>query len=82
MQVDRISITVDPALGQALRSAAAAAGISLSRWLSDAAADHLRNQRLGEAMKAWQTEHGDFTAAELDAAASTLGVDLSEQRVS
>jgi len=47
--------------------------VSVSRWLSDAASDHLRNQRLGAALDMWEAEDGPFTADELDAASRLLG---------
>jgi len=62
-----------PELGQAVRAAAARSGVSVSRWLSDAASDHLRNQRLGTALDMWEAEGGPFTADELDAASRLLG---------
>jgi hypothetical protein len=74
MQVDRLSVTMDPDLGKAVREAAARSGISVSRWLSDAATDHLRNELLGVALDAWEAEAGPFTNAQLDAAARLLGV--------
>ena len=46
--------------------------MSVSRWLSDAASDHLRNQRLGAALDMWEAEDGPFTADELDAASRLL----------
>jgi predicted transcriptional regulator len=73
MQVDRFSVTMDPELGQAVREAAARSGLSVSRWLGDAAADHLRNQLLGAALNAWEAEAGAFTDGELADAARVLG---------
>ena len=72
-QVDRFSVTMPPELGEGVRQAAARQGISVSTWLSEAAADRLRNELLGEALDAWESEDGSFTEAELDAAASRLG---------
>jgi hypothetical protein len=43
-------------------------GISVSAWLSEAAADRIRNELLGAALDAWESEDGAFTEAELDAA--------------
>jgi hypothetical protein len=74
MKVDRLSVTMDPDLGHAVRDAAARSGVSVSRWLSDAASDHLRNELLGAALDAWEAEDGPFTEAELDVAARTLGL--------
>ncbi|HMD46800.1 MAG TPA: hypothetical protein VKG43_11605 [Acidimicrobiales bacterium] len=75
MQVDRLSITMDPHLGQAVREAAARAGTSVSAWLTAAAASRLRNDLLGAALDAWEAEDGAFSDAELDAAARLLAHD-------
>ena len=73
-QVDRFSITMPPELGEGVRQAAARQGTSVSNWLSEAAADRLRNELLGAALDAWEAEDGSFTETELDAAASRLGL--------
>ena len=63
-----------PDLGEGVRQAAARQGTSVSTWLSDAAADRLRNELLGAALDQWEAEDGSFTQAELDEAASRLGL--------
>jgi hypothetical protein len=73
MNVDRFSVTMEPELGAAVREAAARSGVSVSRWISDAASDHLRNELLGAALGAWEAEDGAFTDTELDDAARRLG---------
>jgi predicted transcriptional regulator len=80
MHVDRLSVTMDPELGSAVRDAAARSGISVSRWLSQAASDQLRNELLGAALDEWEAEQGPFTDEELDAAARVLGVSGSNDR--
>jgi hypothetical protein len=72
-QVDRFSVTMPPELGANVRQAAARQGMSVSTWLSEAAADRLRNELLGAALDQWEAEDGPFTQAELDEAASRLG---------
>jgi hypothetical protein len=74
MNVDRLSLTMDAELGEAVRKAAARAGTSVSAWLAAAAADRLRNELLDAALDAWEAESGPFTDAELNEAASLLGV--------
>jgi hypothetical protein len=74
MQVDRISITMDPHLGQSVREAADRAGSSVSAWLAAAATDRLRNELLGAALDVWEQESTAFSDKELDAAARVLGV--------
>lgn len=73
MQVDRLSITLEPALGAAARKAAKRAKVSLSAWIAEATADRLRNEALRDALEQWQAEDGAFTAEELSAAAQALG---------
>ena len=63
-----------PELGQGVREAAARQGTSVSTWLTEAAADKLRNELLGAALDQWEAEDGSFTQAELDEAASQLGL--------
>jgi hypothetical protein len=74
MQVDRLSITMDPDLGRSVREAAARTGTSVSAWLAAAAADRLRNELLGAALDAWEVEAAPFSDRELDAAARALGL--------
>ncbi len=74
MQVDRFSVTMEPDLGAAVRAAAERAGMSVSGWLAQAAADRLRNDLLGAALDAWEAEDGPFGVDALDAAAATLGI--------
>jgi hypothetical protein len=73
-QVDRFSVTMPPELGEGVRQAAARQGTSVSTWLAEAAADKLRNELLGAALDQWEAEDGPFTPAELDEAASRLGL--------
>jgi hypothetical protein len=74
MQVDRLSITMDPRLGSAARRAARRAGMSLSAWIAEATADRVRNEALGHALDQWEAEDGTFTSQELAAAARALGL--------
>jgi hypothetical protein len=74
MQIDRLSITMEPKLGAAARKAAKRAGMSVSAWIAEATADRLRNDALGRALDEWEAEDGAFTADELAAAAEQLGL--------
>ena len=49
-------------------------GVTVSRWMSDAAAAHLRNRLLSAALDRFEAEDGPFTQEELDRAASLLGL--------
>jgi hypothetical protein len=71
-QVDRLSLTLSPELGEAVRRSAAKQGQSLSSWIGRAAADRLLNERLGEAIDAWEAEDGALTEEELRAAAGRI----------
>lgn len=75
MAMDRLSVTMDPELGRAVREAAARDGVSVSHWLSEAAGDKLRNVLLGVALDAWEEQDGPFTEDELNEAARALGID-------
>jgi hypothetical protein len=65
-QVDRFSVTMPPELGEGVRQAAARQGISVSAWLAEAAADRLRNELLGAALDAWESEDRPFAETELN----------------
>lgn len=64
-----------PGVGEGVRQAAARQGVSVSTWLTEAAADRLRNELLGAALDEWEAEDGSFTDSELNAAASHLGLE-------
>ena len=67
-------MAMEPELGAAVRDAAQRAGMSVSGWLAQAAADRLRNDLLGAALDGWEAQDGPFGDEELDAAAAALGV--------
>ncbi|MGQ0680485.1 MAG: hypothetical protein ACT4OM_12670 [Actinomycetota bacterium] len=68
MGVEKMSVSFDLALGEAIRGSAARAGQSVSAWLGEAARDRLRLAALGEAMVAWKAEYGPLTQAEVASA--------------
>jgi hypothetical protein len=74
MKVDKLSISFEPELGDAVRSAAAQAGKPVSSWLAEAAASKLRADALAEFLASWETEHGAFTAEEIARAERELGL--------
>lgn len=80
MQVDRLSITMEPKLGAAARKAARRAGMSISAWIAEATADRVRNEALGQVLDQWEAEDGDFTPDELVAAAAALGFRRRKKR--
>lgn len=71
-QVDRLSVTMAPEIGAAVRDAAARAGSSVSTWLAAAAAQRLRNELLGAALDLWEAEEAPFSDEELNLAAAAL----------
>jgi hypothetical protein len=73
VKVDKMSISMDPRLGDDVRLAAERAGVSVSAWLAEAAAARLRKQALAEFLSDWQAKHGKITAAELAKARAELG---------
>ncbi len=72
MKVDKLSVSFDPELGDAVRSAARRTRRGLSGWLADAAAANLRAEALGDFLDEWVASHGPFTEEELAAAAAEL----------
>ncbi len=74
MKVDKLSISLDPELGDAVRAAASRSGMAVSAWLAGAARRKLREQALTEFLAEWQAEHGDLTAEEIARAESELGI--------
>jgi hypothetical protein len=81
MNVDRLSVTLDPKLGAAARRAAKKAKVSLSTWIAEATSDRIRNEALGEALDRWEAEDGAFTSDELAAAAKALDAGTRKRRV-
>jgi hypothetical protein len=73
VKVDKLSISFDPDLGDAVRGAARHRGSSLSAWLAEAAAAKLRAEALTDYLQDWEAKHGPLTADELAAAAGELG---------
>lgn len=74
MKVDKLSVSFDPDLGDAVRAAARQRGAGVSRWLADAAAAKLRTEALADFLDAWEAEHGSLTAVELATAAEELAL--------
>jgi hypothetical protein len=74
MKVDKLSISFEPELGDAVRSAAAQAGKPVSSWLAEAAASKLRAEALAEFLASWETEHGALSAEEIARAERELGL--------
>ncbi len=74
MKVDKLSVSFEPGLGDAVRAAAAQAGKPVSSWLAEAAASKLRAEALAEFLSGWEAEHGALTAGEVARAEQELGL--------
>jgi hypothetical protein len=78
VKVDKMSVSFDPELGDAVRSAAAQAGKPLSSWLAEAAGSKLRAEALADFLAGWEAEHGVLTAKEIARAERELGAPAGE----
>lgn len=78
MKVDKLSISFEPDLGDAVRSAAAQAGKPVSSWLAEAAASKLRAEALADFLAGWEAEHGVLTVQEIARAEQELGLTASD----
>jgi len=78
MKVDKLSISFEPELGDAVRAAAAQAGQPVSSWLAEAAASKLRAEALAEFLASWESEHGVLTREEVARAERELGLMASD----
>jgi hypothetical protein len=72
MGVEKMSVSFDLELGEAIRASATSTRQSVSAWLGDAARDRLRLEALGEAVSAWEQKFGPLTAAEISDADKAL----------
>ena len=72
MGVEKMSVSFDLELGEAIRTSAGRDHQSVSAWLAEAARDRLRLEALGEAVHAWEGEFGALTDAEVAAAERAL----------
>ena len=75
MTVDKMSISIDPDLGDRVRKAAERAGKPLSGWLAEAASAKLRADALAEYLEDFERRHGSFSAEEIRTARAELGLE-------
>lgn len=73
MVAERITISIDKELVEALRAAAAEDNSNVSAWTSEAIRSALNNRGLRAVMADWEAEHGAFTEDELGRAKGRLG---------
>jgi hypothetical protein len=79
VKVDKLSVSFDPDLGDAVRAAAKRSGRGLSGWLAEAAAVKLRAEALAEFLDRWESEHGELTAEELARAVAELSLPVTRK---
>jgi hypothetical protein len=72
MGVEKMSVSFDLGLGQAIRQSAQHSAQSVSSWLAEAAADRLRREALGDAVVEWEETFGELSEAEITAADRVL----------
>lgn len=77
MKVDKLGVSFDPDLGDAVRGAAKRAGKGLSGWLAEAAEAKLRSEALGDFLDGWEAEHGALSTDQLAAAAAELRLGMA-----
>jgi hypothetical protein len=70
--VEKLSVSFDLELGEAIRASANERSQSVSGWLADAARDRLRLEALGDAIQAWEQRFGSLSDAEVDDAERLL----------
>jgi predicted transcriptional regulator len=76
----KLAITVDPEVHARVVAAAAAEGVSVSAWMTEAAKHALKLRDGLAAVAEWEAEHGAFTEEELDAARRRVGVSAADPR--
>jgi hypothetical protein len=80
--VRKATISLDPELHAAIKADAERKGMSVSSWMSEAAAEKLRQQAWDEYMAAYQAEHGEITQADVDRAHRETLVERTDMRKS
>ncbi len=66
MVAERIAISIDRRLAEALRAAATDDDTNVSAWASEAIEQKLNQRGLRAVIADWEAEHGVFTEAEED----------------
>lgn len=78
--VRKLSVALDGVVAEEAAHAAERAGMSLSAWLNRAAENELATEAGLVAVRSWEADHGELTAAELAAADDALDRVLSHPR--
>ncbi len=72
MAVERITISLDADLAEAIRVAAEADADNVSSWIADASRRRLSREGLLAVIKDWEAIHGEITAEEIAATRELL----------
>ena len=80
VSVRKVTISLDPDLYAAAKADAERKGMSVSSWMSEAAAEKLRQQAWDEYMAAYQAEFGEITQEDVDRAHRETLVDRTGVR--
>lgn len=73
MAVERVTISLEAELADAVRAAAQTDAQNVSSWLANAARQRLAMRGLSDVVAEWESVHGAFTDDELAAAQRRLG---------
>jgi Mn-dependent DtxR family transcriptional regulator len=72
MSVERLTVSLESELADAVREAANAESLNVSAWMAQAAHRELASRGLREVIAEWELENGAFTEAELTTARARL----------
>ena len=72
MAVERLTVSLESDLAEAVRDAAGADATNVSAWLAEAARRQLAARGLGDVIAEWELQHGAFSDAELAVARQRL----------
>ena len=70
--VERVTVSLESELAEAVREAADADAQNVSAWIADAARRRLATRVLRDVIFEWESEHGSFTDEELAEARARL----------
>jgi len=76
----KLAITVDPTVHGQVLVAAAADGISVSAWMTEAARRALHQRDGLAAVTEWEAQHGRLTDAEMEGARRRVGAGAMRRR--
>lgn len=72
MAVQRLTISLEADLAEAIRVAAEADAENVSSWIAEASRRRLSREGLLAVIKEWEAEHGEITVEEMAAARKWL----------